>query len=30
MTDGKTVAWHYVMDIHAPEEVWYSTVEETK
>lgn len=26
MTDNiKEITWHYVMDIHQPNEVWYST-----
>lgn len=25
---SQTIAWHYVMDIHEPDEVWYSLMEE--
>lgn len=27
-TDAKTTTWHYVMDIHNPENIWYSLLED--
>lgn len=24
MNEKQTICWHYVMDIHEPEEYWYS------
>lgn len=26
MNDIQTMTWHYVCDIHEPEEIWYSRV----